>query len=76
MLSSLVIEAIGTGRRPRRALMARVLNELVAQRRRDEGYNDPLSKASRHERVRGLWVATAERVAAHGDPTPRTNPLA
>lgn len=63
MLASLVIEPLGVNIPPRRSLMLASLLAAVGQ----DG-----ARAS----ARTLWRAVAARVAAHGDPVPRINPLA
>lgn len=68
MLASLVIEPSGVGLRPRRALMMRVIRECAR--------NAPDILEGGHRRwVRELWRRVAAIVQAHGDPTPRVNPL-
>lgn len=67
MLASLVIEPLGSGLLPRRALMMRVLRALpdIAPAGRDLWC-----------RVRrSQWTEVSTMVQAHGDPTPRVNPL-
>ncbi|MBX3358459.1 MAG: hypothetical protein KF745_08525 [Phycisphaeraceae bacterium] len=74
MAASLVIEAIGCGCEPRRALKARVIHEFVAQFERLAGLTSEASLSHRDRRAR-LWRCVARRVAAHGNPTPTINPL-
>ncbi len=63
MLASLVIEPIGTGVAPtphaRRAAIAALTQAI------------PLTKTQARE----LWQSTATLIHAHGDPTPKVNPL-
>lgn len=66
MLASLVLEPLGCGVPPRRTLAMRVL----------QGVAQDLPRPARHAWVRETWRAVAEAVAAHGDPTPKDNPLA
>lgn len=74
-LERLVIEAIGVGATPPRGPMARFVLEWT---RRTRGVSagarrsDPTWKRARLE----LWRELAARIRAHGDPTPRDNPLA
>ena len=68
MLAALMIEAIGCGCTPRRALWMRALREAIgvsAGGRDEESAN-----------VRGVVRSVQELIAAHGDPRPRVNPLA
>jgi hypothetical protein len=60
MLAALVIEPTGCGCPPRRALMWRCVLAAVGSERR---------------RARQVWLAVAEIVRRHGDPSPRVNPL-
>lgn len=69
MLAAMVIEAIGTGNRPRRALMARALREAVKARA------PGLGKRAAHSAAADLWCRVAALVEKHGDPTPRVYPL-
>jgi hypothetical protein len=57
--ASLVIEAIGTGVLPRRALLLRALKTFLPDR----------------EQRHAAWHAIALRIRDHGDPTPKDNPL-
>lgn len=61
MLFSLVIEPLGTGLLPRRAVLMRALVRACPA-------------VPRAER-KALWRAVAARVHDHGDPAPRVNPL-
>ena len=76
MFASLVIEPTGCGCPPRRSLMMRVLVEHqreLLRRIPDLLPDDPgARRAARHMD----WMRIAGLVAAHGDPTPRVNPLA
>lgn len=67
MLASLMIEPIGVGAAPRLALRARVVKEVVELLNRDP--------SRRHVERLELWWHVSERVAHHGDPRPRVNPL-
>jgi hypothetical protein len=64
MLASLMIEPTGCGLRPRRTLAMRVLQSFLAE---------SASDSSARNRI---WHAVADRIAAHGDPRPRVDPLA
>jgi tRNA A-37 threonylcarbamoyl transferase component Bud32 len=59
MLAALVLEPLGCGALPRRALLMRGLAAVQGPA--------PLKRR---------WVRVAARVAAHGDPRPKINPLA
>lgn len=73
MLASLVIEPVGVGVPPRRALMARVVWAHVAGvlSSRAASLTPAQSKAAR----RLAWRIVEGILMAHGDPTPRVNPL-
>ena len=74
-LERLVIEAIGVGATPRRGPMARFVLEWTRRTRNvpeETPRSDPNWKQARLE----LWRTLAARILAHGDPTPRDNPLA
>ncbi|MFG0283820.1 MAG: hypothetical protein ACF8R7_05310 [Phycisphaerales bacterium JB039] len=61
MLAKLLIEPLGCGLRPRRAVRWRVLRSAAGDNR---------------DRCKRLWGAVDRIVAAHGDPAPKINPLA
>ncbi|GJM20032.1 MAG: hypothetical protein DHS20C14_22450 [Phycisphaeraceae bacterium] len=60
MLRDLMLESLGTSRPPRVRSRAMALRALPADR----------------ELRRELWQRTADLIAAHGDPTPKDDPLA
>jgi tRNA A-37 threonylcarbamoyl transferase component Bud32 len=62
MLASLVIEPIGTGCKPRRAIMMRVVRALG-----DTALGRPSTQ---------LWMYAQKVVENHGDPRPKVDPLA
>lgn len=69
-LANLYIEPLGCGVPPRRSLCARAVREVVGAPPRGDARHD-------WELVRGVtWGKVREIIAAHGDPTPRVNPLA
>lgn len=68
MMASLVIEPAGCGVRVRRGLCLRVLEAFVEAQ-------GELTRESRRAALRGGWSSVAALVRAHGDPTPRDNPL-
>lgn len=90
MQASLALEAIGTGVLPRRTLIAMTLASAVAAytaRRFGRASVERAMAMDRAERRRILrslprgtalaaWRRIAERIAIHGDPTPRVDPLA
>jgi hypothetical protein len=69
-LANLLIEPMGTGVAPRLALQGRIMRELLGA---------PPTEANERDDwwlTRGLYWGTArDMVDAHGDPTPRVNPL-
>ncbi len=67
MMASLLIEPAGCGVPVRAALAMRALREFVGA-----SWEIPHWRRDRHR----LWHAVADMVRAHGDPTPRVNPLA
>jgi hypothetical protein len=77
MLASLVIEPLGCGCLPRRALMMRALRAYMGgvlagmEAEAESGMARGVERAA----VKDLWRAVARMVAEHGDPTPRDNPL-
>lgn len=71
MLTSLMLEAIGCGCVPRRSLRIRAL--LGAWSALNTAGSD---RAARRAWVRGMSGAVESRIEAHGDPTPKINPLA
>lgn len=76
MLASLVIEPTGCGVPPRLALRRRFLREVLGAQWNGTGEADPddfhpWEAAS----ARGLWRLVGDLIAAHGSPTPSTNPL-
>lgn len=66
-LERLIIEPIGIGATPRRALIARFLTEWISLTTPDP--------ARRRQALRSTWHTLQTRIAAHGDPTPTDNPL-
>ncbi len=66
MLADLLIEPLGVGHPPRRTLMMRAL--LAYFRELDTAPDR--AKALRH-----FWQEVTDTIRAHGDPTPRVNPL-
>jgi hypothetical protein len=75
MFAALVIEPTGCGHPPRRALMMRVLHEHQRElMRRIPNLlpDDPVvRRAARH----ADWMRITGLVLAHGDPSPKVNPL-
>ncbi|MDP1663314.1 MAG: hypothetical protein Q8L55_15485 [Phycisphaerales bacterium] len=69
MLAALVIEPLGCRCQPRRALMMRALRSYAVA-----SGNAP--RASWRPARDSLWRAVEAFVKAHGDPTPKVNPLA
>ncbi len=67
MLAAMMIEAIGCGCTPRRALWMRA---IVAAEGGATG-----ARAERRANIRAIVADVAATIAAHGDPTPRVNPL-
>lgn len=67
MLASLVIEPMGMGCLPRRALLMRGLTEAAAT---------VVGRGPTAAERKDLWRNIARRVFAHGDPTPRVDPRA
>lgn len=69
-LANLLLEPIGTGCRPRLALCARVVRELTGPppRNPDERNLWWVDRAY-------SWYRVKEHIEAHGDPTPRVDPL-
>lgn len=76
MLASLVIEPIGTGNRPRRTLMMRVIRAWI-DAAAEQGVlgAGPLDARARHTIVGVCWRDLDRLVTRHGDPRPRTDPL-
>ena len=70
-LASLMIEPTGCAVPPRRALRMRTLAALT------DCLDGPTrtSRAERRKFIRIVWLLTSKRIAAHGDPTPKVNPL-
>jgi hypothetical protein len=68
MLASLIIEPTGCGIPVRRTLRLRVLTSFLDAQAR-------LPRELRRKAIRGGWSSVAALVAAHGDPTPRIDPL-
>ncbi len=75
MFASLVIEPIGCGRPPRRSLMMRVLVEHQRELLRRIPGLLPDGSAARRAARHLDWMRIAGLIDAHGDPTPRINPL-
>lgn len=76
MLVSLVIEPTGCGVPPRLALRRRFLREVLKATWNAGGEADPEAFGPwEAASARGLWRLISELIAAHGSPTPRTNPL-
>jgi len=76
MLASLAIEPAGCGVPVRASLAMRVLRSHLASL--DEGIG-PMADLSRRDARRfrnGKWRDVIARIRAHGDPSPRVNPLA
>lgn len=69
-LANLLLEPIGTGSRPRLALCARVVRQLTGAPPRDPDERNLwwVDRAN-------SWSKVQEHLAAHGDPTPRVDPL-
>ncbi|MCA9287936.1 MAG: hypothetical protein KDA05_05085, partial [Phycisphaerales bacterium] len=61
--------------RPRRGLMARFVLEWTG-RTRGVPAGTPRSDSTWKRARFALWRELANRIRAHGDPTPRDNPLA
>ena len=90
MQASLALEPIGTGVLPRRSLIAMTLASAVvaytARRFGKAKLEDAMAmdRAGRRSILRSLprgtalaaWPKIAERIAIHGDPTPKVDPLA
>jgi hypothetical protein len=75
-LARLMIEPLGCGVQPRRALAMRVVVSYVRVQARFVRFAG--RRASRYvcrRIVRHLWRGAARRIAGHGDPTPQVNPL-
>lgn len=76
MFVSLVLEPMGCGCPPRRSLMMRVLvehqRELLRRIPNLLPQDDAVRRAARHQD----WMRIAGLIDAHGDPTPKVNPLA
>lgn len=78
MLASLVLEPIGCGCPPTAWEMRRVVRaaaRAMLSRRDGAGSAPPPSPGAVGALAWALWRAAAEIVEAHGDPTPRINPL-
>lgn len=81
MMASLVIEPMGCGCVPRRALMMRTLHAYMRGVLAGLDVEADGTRASDTDRrvrsaaVKDLWRAVARIVAEHGDPTPVDNPL-
>ena len=73
-VAPLILEAIGTGCEPRRALKARFIHELVRQTLARHAL-DNASDSARRAAVRLAWRIIEDDVRRHGDPRPRVNPL-
>lgn len=73
-VAPLILEAIGTGCEPRRALKARFIHELVRQTLARHAL-DNASGTARRAAVRLAWRIVEDDVRRHGDPRPRVNPL-
>ena len=71
MLTSLMLEAIGCRCTPRRTLRMRAL--LGAWSALNTAGSD---RTARRAWLRGMSAAVESRIEAHGDPTPKVNPLA
>jgi hypothetical protein len=85
MLASLVIEPMGCGVMPRRALMMRALRAQHEELEKWYDPNDELDEGPEpvltcRERIRMLvrmeWFGARAIVESHGDPRPRVDPLA
>jgi hypothetical protein len=70
MAASLFIEPTGCGCPPRRALWLRALLAMFDS----QALNAP--RADRHADLRGTIAGLSDLIATHGDPRPRTDPLA
>ncbi len=75
MFASLVIEPLGCGCPPRRALMMRVLVEHQRELLRRIPNLLPDDAAARRHARHLDWMRIAGIIDVHGDPTPRVNPL-
>lgn len=79
MLTSLVTEAIGAGAPPRLSVRMRVLSEAALHPRGDTPRREDSEAGPSRRRsgaVRNLWLDVQRRFEAHGDPTPKVDPLA
>ncbi len=68
MLASLLIEPTGCGLAIRRGLRLRVLASFLDAQA-------PLPRDLRRRAIRAGWTSVEALIHAHGDPTPRVNPL-
>lgn len=84
MYTSLAIEPAGVGRPVRRALACRFLvctiganlGGLGSRHAIPDGDRQDLVSAARRGKLwKSLWRSVRERIEAHGDPRPRTDPL-
>lgn len=84
MYASLVIEPLGVGCPPRRALACRFLRETLDETLRNTGKRNGIPPEETESIIAGqrsvkLWKSVWEQVEAlireHGDPTPRIHPL-
>lgn len=76
MLASLVIEPMGCGVRPRRALLMRGVRTVTEWLVSDEGTASDAEQRAARRHVRGVvWREVRAVVERHGDPRPRTDPL-
>lgn len=69
MLTSLMLEPLGCRVPPRRALRLRVLATLIAAQ------SPALPRDLRRQALRGAWQSITRLIEAHGDPTPKVDPL-
>ncbi len=88
MLASLLIEPTGCGVAPRLALRRRALRAFLVRLWLDQAAAtsdastaaprdpDPIDPEWERQSARAFWAAVGARIAAHGDPQPRINPLA
>lgn len=76
MLHALAVEPLGLRTLPRRSILARVLLSMFEADYELPGLDaDEMRQITKGVR-REMWDRVAESLRLHGDPTPRTNPLA
>jgi tRNA A-37 threonylcarbamoyl transferase component Bud32 len=76
MLHALAVEPTGLGVLPRKALLARVVWSMVEADFEGNQEGVEAVRLARWATRRAFWRLVRESLRRHGDPTPRTNPLA